>query len=397
MPGPLLSIFLIVLVDIFGMTLVIPLQAIYAERFGASALQATLLVSVYAACQLVSGPILGRLSDRFGRKPLLLLSQAGTCLGFVVMAKAPSLWVLYVARAIDGATAGNLSLAQAYIADTTKPEARTRSFALIGIAFGLGFFVGPFATAWLVRYGLAAPIWGAAALSATSILCTLVLLPGGPPPANAGAAGPGGRRPSIFAFDVYRDVFSRPLLGPLLGQFFAYMMSFSLFVSGFALFAERRLTWRGAPFTPREVGILFAYSGFLGIVLQGGLIGRLVRRHGEAALALAGFAAIVVADLGLVVVEHVPFLVAVATVSAFGTGVVRPTLTGLISRTARPDEQGTVLGVTAALSSTSAIIAPAIAGWLIERGALGLWPLTAAAAAAMGGLSLARNRARRPA
>src|SRR5437868_6411729 len=108
------------------MTLVIPLQAIYAEHFSATPLQATLLVSIYAAFQLVCAPLLGRLSDRFGRKRLLLLSQLGTCVGFVVMARAQALWLLYVARAIDGATAGNLSLAQAYIADTTKPEQRTR-------------------------------------------------------------------------------------------------------------------------------------------------------------------------------------------------------------------------------------------------------------------------------
>ena len=182
MPGPLLSIFLIVLVDVFGLTLVFPLLAIYAEHFSATPLQATLLVSVYAFCQLLSGPIIGQLSDRYGRKRLLLLSQLGTFIGFIVMARAHALWVVYLARVIDGSTAGNLSLAQAFIADTTKPENRTRAFALIGIAFGLGFFFGPFVTGWLVKYGLAAPIWLAAGMSALSILCTLVLLPGGPPP-----------------------------------------------------------------------------------------------------------------------------------------------------------------------------------------------------------------------
>src|ERR1700675_3390768 len=131
----LLPIFLIVLVDVFALTLVIPLLAIYAEQFGATPLQATLLVTIFAVCQLVSGPLLGRISDRVGRKPMLLVSQAGTFAGLLVMAGAHSLWVLYLARVIDGATAGNLSLAQAYIADNTAPENRARSFALIGIAF----------------------------------------------------------------------------------------------------------------------------------------------------------------------------------------------------------------------------------------------------------------------
>ena len=141
--SPLLPIFLIVLVDIFGLTIIIPLLSIYSEHFGATPLQATLLVSVYALCQLVSAPLLGKASDRFGRKPLLLASQMGTFLGFLLLARATTLWMVYLSRVIDGATAGNISLAQAYISDNTEAKDRTKSFALIGIAFGLGFFVGP--------------------------------------------------------------------------------------------------------------------------------------------------------------------------------------------------------------------------------------------------------------
>src|SRR5215475_13924517 len=122
----LLPIFLIVLVDIFAFTLVIPLLAIYAEHFGATPLEATLLVSIYAVCQLISGPLLGSISDRIGRKPMLILSQIGSCIGFLVMAWANTLWMVYLARVIDGSTAGNLSLAQAYISDNTAPENRAK-------------------------------------------------------------------------------------------------------------------------------------------------------------------------------------------------------------------------------------------------------------------------------
>jgi MFS family permease len=388
----LLSIFLVVLVDIFGLTLVIPLLSIYAEHFSATPLTATLLVSTYAACQLFAAPVIGQLSDRFGRKPLLLISQLGTCLGFVVMAKAQALWMLYLARAIDGVTAGNLPLAQAYIADTTRPEDRTRSFALIGIAFGLGFFVGPAVTGYLVRYGLAAPIWAAAGLSATSVVCTLVLLPGGPPPARAAGDGPGGRRPSVFAFGVYADLFARPRLRSLFGQFFAYVCSFSVFTSGFALFSERRFTWRGAPFSPREVGYLFAYAGFLGIVLQGGLIGRLVKRFGEPRLIVAGFSSLVLAYAALGFVVHIPPLVLTTTLSSFGNGVIRPTLTGLISRAARADEQGTVLGVNSSLASAAAILAPAVGGLILERAPLSVWALLSSTAALLGLYGASRRR-----
>ena len=386
MPGPLLSIFLVILVDIFGLTLVIPLLSIYAERFSATPLTATLLVSAYATCQLVAAPILGQLSDRYGRKQILLLSQLGTCIGFIVMAGANSLWMLYLARVIDGSTAGNLSIAQAYIADTTKPENRTRAFALIGIAFGLGFFLGPFVTAYLVRYGLAAPIWAAVGMSATSIVATLVLLPGGPPPQRAPGtdAGPGGRRPSIFAIDIYRDLFSRLELRGLLTQHFAYVFSFSIFTSGFALFAERRLTLHGAPFTPREVGFLFAYAGFLGIMLQGGLIGRLVKRFGEAPLVRLGFLSLVIAYAGLAFTGSIPLLIVVTTISSFGNGIVRPTLTGLISRNARAEEQGTVLGVTASLSSLAAVLAPPLGGFILQQKILPAWALVAGLAALAG-------------
>lgn len=391
--SPLLPIFLIVLVDVFGLTLVIPLLAIYAERFGASPLGATLLISVYAGCQLVSGPLLGRASDRIGRKPMLLLSQAGTFLGFLLMAKASALWMVYVSRVIDGATAGNLSLAQAYISDNTAPKDRAKSFAIIGIAFGIGFFIGPFITGNLVTYGFAAPIWLAACLSATSIVCTLTLLPGGRPPQSphsAGAAiGPAGKRLAIFDWGAYAQYFRRPDLRALLVQFFCFMLAFSTFTSGFALFAERTFTWAGQPFGPREIGYLLAYSGGLGIILQGGLIGRLVKRFGEGPLAAAGFGSLVVAYVGLGLVHSVGPLVVVATVSSFGNGVLRPVLTSLISQRAGRHEQGTVLGLNQSLTSVAQIAAPTVGGVLIGRGHLSLWAFVASAAA-LTGLLVAR-------
>src|SRR5207244_11829290 len=137
--SPLLPIFLIVVVDILGLTIMLPVLPFYAERFGASPAVVGLLVSTYALCQLVAGPALGSLSDRLGRKPVLIVSQVGTFLGFLILAAANSLWMVFASRVIDGLTAGNLSIAQAYIADVTAPKDRARSFAVIGIAFGIGF------------------------------------------------------------------------------------------------------------------------------------------------------------------------------------------------------------------------------------------------------------------
>ena len=165
MKSPLLPIFLIVVVDVLGLTSMLPLLPFYAEHFGASPVVVGLLISSYALCQLVAGPILGQISDRVGRKPVLTVSQLGTFAGFLVLAWAPSLWVVFLARIIDGLTAGNLSIAQAYIADVTAPKDRAKSFALIGIAFGIGFLIGPGASGYLTHhYGYRVPIFCAAAL-----------------------------------------------------------------------------------------------------------------------------------------------------------------------------------------------------------------------------------------
>jgi MFS family permease len=379
-PVSLLPVFLIVLVDVFGMTLVIPLLAIYAETFHATPLQATMLVSVFAACQLISGPVIGHVSDRVGRKPMLLISQIGTFIGFIVMARARALWMLYVARILDGATAGNLSLAQAYISDHTEPSQRAKSFGLIGIAFGVGFFIGPSLTGFLsAKYGMTTPIYLAAVMSATSILCTATLLKGGQQSHHAFDD-----REAALRWRTYAKYFGRPGLRERLLQFLFFITSFSLFISGFALFAERRFTYQGHPFGPREIGYVFGYVGFLGIILQGGLIGRLVKRFGESMLVAAGFIALVIGYFGLGIASSFALLMFTGTLAAFGNGVIRPALTSLITQQAGRQEQGVVLGITQSLMSMASIVAPIVGGLLIERQMLKEWAWAAAGLAAVG-------------
>src|SRR5580765_2612214 len=178
--SPLLPIFLIVVVDVLGLTIILPLLPFYAERLGASPTVVGLLVSTYAACQLVAGPVLGQMSDRVGRRPLLLVSQMGTFIGFLMLAWAGFiglLWLVFVSRVIDGLTAGNLSLAQAYISDVTVPEERAKSFGVIGVAFGIGFLIGPAISGFLSQFDYRMPILAAALMSFTSILATTFLLP----------------------------------------------------------------------------------------------------------------------------------------------------------------------------------------------------------------------------
>jgi DHA1 family tetracycline resistance protein-like MFS transporter len=389
--SPLLAIFLVVLVDVFGMTLVLPLLAPYAERFHASPLQATLLVSVYAGFMLIAGPVLGALSDRYGRKPLLLVSQLGTLAGFILLANAQSLWMIFLSRAIDGATAGNLSIAQAYVSDRTRPEERTRSFALIGIAFGIGFFLGPWITGALARTSYTAPIWLAAALSLTSIVCTLALLEGGPPPRREEltAEGPAGRRLSVLSWRAYAPFFRRPVLRGVLLEHLVFIFGFTVFTSGFSLFAERVYLHDGRYFTPREVGYCFAYAGFLGIILQGGLLGRLTKRVGEGPLVRAAFALNVLGYAALAFVPSIAGLLTATTLTAIGNGTLRPSLTGLASRHASAEEQGIVLGLVQSLSSVASIFAPMASGALIEKRWLLAWAL-APGVMALAGLAISR-------
>ena len=383
--SPLLAIFLIVAVDVLGLTIMIPLLPFYAEKMGASAEQVGWLIGIYALCQLFSGPLLGRLSDHTGRKPLLLVSQAGTFAGFLITAFAPSLWILFVARAIDGCTAGNLSLAQAYISDVTEPKDRAKSFGIIGIAFGLGFLIGPAISGLLAKYDYRYPIFAAALMSATSILTTYLLLPA-VQPARAGKganAGPGGKRLSLIQWGAYIEYFRQPALAAKLWQFFAFAFGFAMFIAGMPLVLERRLTWAGVPFGPEQVGYSWAFAGLLGICLQGPALGKLVKRFGEHALNKVGFMGYVSGYALLAFCHSIPMLALATLVTSIG-GLVRPTLTSLITQATPREEQGVVLGLTQSLNSVALIIAPPLGGYLIEHGWLTSWGLIASAVAFIG-------------
>jgi MFS family permease len=370
---------LIVAVDVLALTLMIPLLPFYAERLGATPALVGVLIGVFAFCTLLAGPVLGRWSDRYGRKPILLLSQVGTLIGLLILGFANSLPLVFLSRIIDGITAGNLTVAQAYIADVTAPENRAKAFGVIGIAFGMGFLIGPAISGFLAQYGYQYPVFAAAGLSATSILATLLLLPKTEPTQDAQAT----RRRGIFEWGAYAHFFRQPDLGPLLWQFFAFAFSFAVFTSGFPLFAERRLTWQGHPFGPKEVGYSYAYSGLLGVFLQGPGLGRLVRRFGERRLTEAGFLASTIGYAWLAWTYNIPSLIGVITVSAIG-GVIRPAVTSSITRNSSRAETGAILGLTQSLTSVSNIVGPLTAGFLIEHRFLTPWALLAAFICAIG-------------
>lgn len=379
--SPLFPIFLTVFVDVLGLTLVLPLLPFYAEHFGASPLVVGLLASSFAVCQLISGPILGRASDRLGRKPVLLVSQCGTLAAFLMLGFANSLTMLFIGRIIDGLTAGNLSIAQAYISDVTRPENRTRAFALIGIAFGTGFLIGPAISGVLAhRFSYGAPAFVAAGLSALSILFTSTLLPANPHRPDAGVADgpapPAGQRTLAFG-----RFFSRPEPRRRLMQFFAFSLSFSTLIGGLALFLERRFS-----FDVEKTGLVFGFSGLIGILIQGGLIGRLVKQLGEAKLALIGFIAMSVGYGLLGFAYALPMLLALVAIAGFGSAVNRPSITTLLTKSVGRGEQGAALGASQSLGSIAQIAGPLTAGFLIEHQQLTAYGITAASFALLGAL-----------
>ena len=222
----LLAVFAIVLIDVLGLTIILPLLLFYTERFGASATTGGALISVYAACQLIASPVLGHWSDRIGRKPTLILSQIDTCVGFLMLASAHSLFWIFLSRIIDGLTAGNLSTAQAYISDVAAPQNRAKELGRISIAFAIGFFVGPALTAFLYRFDYRAPILAAASLSFCSILASTFLLSRESRQAQAPKRTPG-KTYSAFATAV--RYFKQPRLASLFLEIFLFYFSFSVY------------------------------------------------------------------------------------------------------------------------------------------------------------------------
>jgi DHA1 family tetracycline resistance protein-like MFS transporter len=369
--SPLLAIFLTVFVDVLALTIAIPLLPYYAKHFGASPLVIGVLGASFAACSLLSGPLLGRLSDRFGRRPVLLVSQLGTLIGFLVLGFAQNLAMLFVGRMLDGVTAGNLVVAQAYISDVTKPENRTKAFGLIGISFGVGFMVGPALSGWLAkRYGFAAPAFAAAGLSLSSVLATALLLP--PTKAHEGPPTRGAPR----GFSSYlSDARTRPVLL----AFGGFLFSFSIVNGGLALFLGEKLR-----LDVGQTGLVYAFSGLVGALLQGPVLGKLAARLGEGRLVQLGLGAVALGYSLLGLVESVRPLLFVVAMSSLGVAVVRPAATTLLTKAVHVSEQGAVLGVSQSLGAMSAVVGPLLAGALIDRRLFAAYGAAAAAFAAAG-------------
>ena len=349
------ALILIVFIDLLGFGIIIPMLPFYAEHFGASPGIVTLLMATYSLMQFVAAPFIGSMSDRYGRRRVILISLVGTCVAYVFMAYASSLVMLFAARALAGLFAGNIAAAQAYIADITTPENRARGMGFFGAAFGLGFIFGPMIGGVLSGSASgsinfhAAPLF-AASLSSIAAFLVVVLLKES---RKVGSVNSGGR--GWFA-PIYLAV-RRADMKRLIYLFLLVMFVFAGLEATIALWAERQFLWG-----PREVGYLFAYVGVIAAVVQGGIIGPATRRWGEMRVIILGLCGLVAGFALMPVASGMSLLLVATALLAGGFGLCNPALNSLISRRASSDSQGAVLGVAQSGASLARILGPAFAG-----------------------------------
>jgi DHA1 family tetracycline resistance protein-like MFS transporter len=350
---PLLVIFLTIFVNLVGFGIIVPLLPFYAERFGASPLTIGLLFGVFSLCQLVSAPALGDLSDRYGRRPVLIFSLLGTVISFVMLALAQSIAMLFLARIVDGLSGGNISTARAYVADVTEPTERARAYGLIGAAFGLGFIFGPALSGVLAHYSYTAPIWAAAGITLVAMAMAIFWLPETVRRASAGTGMP---------FRNLAAMMKRPGLRRMLVIDFVYWFAFAIFQTTFALFVARRFG-----FDAPQTGYVFAGFGVLGAIVQGAMIRPIVHRLGDKPTFIVGLVCAASGLIAATFASSFTLLVIALIPLAFGIGFGHPTVTSLVSRAGRRDEQGRVQGAAGAMESLGRALGPVWGNAALQR------------------------------
>jgi DHA1 family tetracycline resistance protein-like MFS transporter len=359
--SPLLVIFITVFIDLVGFGIVIPVLPYYAEgtRFGGTPREVGLLFASYSVMQLVFSPVLGRLSDKYGRRPILLISLLGTCLGFLILGFATTLWMLFIGRIIDGISGGNISTAQAYIADVTTKENRAKGMGLIGAAFGLGFVFGPAIGGILSRWGINVPFLFAGGLAfANAILLYFTLPETVTPDHPARVSAASGR-----GWGQVVEALRQPQLAFVLTIYFLSIVAFSIMTAVFSLFMMFRLGY-----DPWHSGWIFAFVGVISAIVQGGLIGRLVKRFGEPLLVIVGgllFSVSLFASPFVAPAIGLLGILSVGALSSVGNALSAPSLSSLASKSASVGEQGSVLGVMQSVASLARAVGPSIAAVLI--------------------------------
>ncbi len=390
--SPLGLVVSIVLVDLLGFSLVMPLLAPFAAEYGFGPARIGLLMAAYPMAQLVAGPILGRLSDRYGRRPVLAASQFGTAVSFLILGLSGDFTVMFLARLLDGASGGNILVAQAYVADVTRPEERSRGYGLIGMAFGLGFVLGPLLGLALVElpvpagWRLRVPFLVAAGFSTLAWVLVLLRLPESLP-SDARAR----RSARVASRRGLVDAVMLPGVGRMIGLATLLVLGFAALEGTFSLYLARRQGWGPA-------GVLagFTFLGLVTALVQGGLVRRLAPKYGEPRLIVVGLGLLIAGFVGLALAQGTAATLMSALAVGIGQGLASPTITGLLSRITPEGEQGGVFGVLSSAQTLARMANYLLANLLLGRvsPAAPFWEAAAVVGLALGLAALTLPTAR---
>ncbi len=380
--SPLGLVISIVLVDLLGFSIVMPLLAPFAKEYGFDGLQIGLLLAAYPMAQLVSGPILGRLSDRYGRRPVLAASQFGTAVSFLILGLSGDFTVMLLARLLDGASGGNILVAQAYVADVTRPEERSRGYGLIGMAFGLGFVLGPLLGLALVElpvppaWRLRVPFLAASGLSTLAWILVVWKLPESLPKEARDR-----QKARVATLRGVADALRLPGVGRLIALASLVVLGFAALEGTFSLYLGERQGWG-----PARVLAGFTFLGLVTALVQGGLVRRLVPKYGEPRLIVAGIILLVAGFAGLALASGTAAVLWSALAVGMGQGLATPTISGLLSRVTPEGERGAIFGTLSSAQTLARMLNYLAANLLFARGntAAPFWEAAGIALAALG-------------
>ncbi len=376
--SPLFVLFAAVLVDMVGFGIVLPLLPFYAESMGATPLQVTFLVASFSAMQLAAAPVWGRVSDRRGRRPLLVAGLFASAVSYLIFGLANALWLLLLSRMAAGAAGGTIAVAQAYVADSTAAERRAEGLGYLGAASGLGVMLGPAIGGFFSQWGLGVPGYVAAALCFVNGVAAMVLLPETSP-----ARRQDGSSVEPVPLREWLRSFGRYPLSLLLSVYFLSISSFTAMTAILALYLERAFGIGAA-----GMGLLMTWAGFVTVVVRGLLLRRLVGAFGEARTLRLGVLLLIAAMIGFPMIPGPWWSGVIVTLYAFGAGTLFPSLASLVSRATDAGSQGSVLGGSQVVGGLGRVFGPLWAGYLFQQVGIAS-PFRAGALVLAGGLLLA--------